>query len=183
MGRGNVCVYGKYEGLYYIDYDDIDVYRRDEPDAEYPEVRHRSELTYEDVTGNEWLYDDWGSAEELDYAIETFIDSFTKRFASFGRCKSNTWLRCGAYGAFSRRAVLENELFYIAIEDNEWSLAIELLQKEDPYDNHLEGLQKRHFQRYMFGMRDALMEQFESIGTYAGWWTHGIIRRDSFKGS
>ena len=34
MGRGNVCVTGKYEGLYYIDNDDFHVYRRDEPDSD-----------------------------------------------------------------------------------------------------------------------------------------------------
>lgn len=27
MGRGNVCTFGKYEGLYYIDNDHIHVYR------------------------------------------------------------------------------------------------------------------------------------------------------------
>ena len=27
MGRGNVCVFGEYEGLYYIDNDHIHVYR------------------------------------------------------------------------------------------------------------------------------------------------------------
>ena len=34
MGRGNVCVTGKYEGLYYIDNDHFHVYRRDEPDSD-----------------------------------------------------------------------------------------------------------------------------------------------------
>ena len=31
MGRGNVCVAGPHEGLYYIDNDHFHVYRRDEP--------------------------------------------------------------------------------------------------------------------------------------------------------
>ena len=29
MGRGNVCVTGSYEGLFYIDNDDLRVYRKD----------------------------------------------------------------------------------------------------------------------------------------------------------
>lgn len=28
MGRGNVCVFGKCEGLYYVDYDFLDVYSK-----------------------------------------------------------------------------------------------------------------------------------------------------------
>ena len=40
MGRGNVCVTGPYEGLYYIDYDDVDVYRRNS----HLEVPQRTQL-------------------------------------------------------------------------------------------------------------------------------------------
>ena len=42
--------------------------------------------------------------------------------------------------------IMENSLFEIIIEDNEWSYAIKLIQKEDDWDNHLEGLQKKHYQ-------------------------------------
>ena len=38
MGKGNVCTQGKYEGLYYIDNDDIHVYRRNDPTDEEPET-------------------------------------------------------------------------------------------------------------------------------------------------
>lgn len=38
MSRGNVCVTGKYEGLYYIDNEDFHVYRKDDSDAEEPET-------------------------------------------------------------------------------------------------------------------------------------------------
>lgn len=35
MGRGNVCVFGGYEGLYYIDNDDLhEYYREDEKTGE-----------------------------------------------------------------------------------------------------------------------------------------------------
>lgn len=59
------------------------------------------------------------------------------------------------------RAILESRLFYIAVEDNEWSMAIELLQKKDPCDNHLLGLQKRYYQRYLNGMKKCLESSAE----------------------
>lgn len=46
MGRGNVCVNGPYEGLYYIDNDHIHVYRRDDPFSDEPETRLMGELDY-----------------------------------------------------------------------------------------------------------------------------------------
>ena len=38
MGRGNVCVTGSYEGLFYIDNDDLRVYRRNDPHAKEEET-------------------------------------------------------------------------------------------------------------------------------------------------
>lgn len=41
MGRGNVCVTGSYEGLFYIDNDDLRVYSRNAP----PRQRGGNQLT------------------------------------------------------------------------------------------------------------------------------------------
>lgn len=38
MGRCNVCVTGPYEGLFYIDNDDLRVYRRNDPYAKEEET-------------------------------------------------------------------------------------------------------------------------------------------------
>lgn len=48
MGRGNVCVTGKCEGLYYIDRGYTDVYRRSDDEFE---TRLREELSYDELTG------------------------------------------------------------------------------------------------------------------------------------
>ena len=56
-------------------------------------------------------------------------------------------------------------------------LGKELLQKEDDYQS-LKGFQARQYQRYLDGMRDALLEQLPSIGTYTGPWTSGKISRE-----
>lgn len=41
MGRGNVCVTGSYEGLFYIDNDDLRVYRKDGPGTDDLPLQHR----------------------------------------------------------------------------------------------------------------------------------------------
>ena len=92
MGRGNVCVAGPHEGLYYIDNDHFHVYRRDEPGVEYPETRLMGDLSYDELTGNEWLYDEWGTGEEEDDILECFISSFVRMFPSFERPMLDKWL-------------------------------------------------------------------------------------------
>ena len=165
---------GKYEGLYYIDRDYTDVYRRsDEVSDDEFETRLLGELSYDELTGGDWLYDDWGSAEEYGDVLECFTEGFTRMFTSFKRVEKDKWLDR------SIRVILESELFYVGVEDNEWSVAVKLLQKDDPHDNHLEGLQKRHYQQYLDGMKKVLLERLPSIGTYSGAWTSGRITRDS----
>ena len=61
---------------------------------------------------------------------------------------------------------------------NEWSYAVKLIQKECWYDNHLEGLQKKHYQNYLEGIKNILLEIFPEIGCYGGAWTHGTITRE-----
>lgn len=178
MGKGNVCVTGVYEGLYYIDNDHFHVYRRDDSEAEYPETRLMGELGYKELTGSDWIYDEWGTGEEEDDILECFISRFRKMFPSFERPIRETWIKNGLCGPLSRRVILESKLFCIAIEDNGWSLAVELLQKEDPYDDHLSGLQGRHYLKYLEGMKKCLLERLPSIGTYAGAWTSGTISRE-----
>lgn len=168
MGRGNVCVYGPYEGLFYIDNDYIHVYRKTYDFSEEPEVRLLGDLSYEELTSGTWLYDNEGTANEESYIWECFTDSFTRMFPSMQKCSK--WIDRNRY------ALLENKLFYVAVADNEWSLAVMLVQKEHwCYD--YSGLQKQHYQRYLDGIRDALFEQFETLGTYSGAWTSGTIKR------
>jgi hypothetical protein len=72
---------------------------------------------------------------------------------------------------------MESELFEIEIEDNQWSYAVKLIQKECWYDNHLEGLQKKHHESYLESIKNILLEMFPSIGAYGGAWTHRTISR------
>ena len=125
MGRGNVCVTGSYEGLFYIDNDDLRVYRRNDPHAKEEETSLQRDLSYEDLSGDEWLLDEVGSSYEEEDVLECFCAELRKLCPSFQpAANSNVWL------GNERRVILENELFYICVEDNEWSLAVELVQKD-----------------------------------------------------
>lgn len=169
MGKGNVCVSGPYEGLFYIDNDYTTVLRR-EDDCE--DTILQKDLSAKDLSGNDWLFDDEGSANELEDVLECFVENFTHRYPSFARVKQDKWLGRNV------RVILESSLFYIGIEDSDWAYAVELLQKDNPCS---EGFQRKHYKAYLDGMKAALLERLPSIGTYTGPWTHGTIRREPVK--
>ena len=180
MGRGNVCVTGQFEGLFFIDNDQFHTYGRFDWRDELNEVALLKDLSMGDLDPDSgWCFDEVGTQEELWDIEECFMDSFTDSYRSFKRCEPNKYLRSGGpIGGDCKRVILENGLFYICMEDNEWSIAVELIQKEDPYDDHLSGLQKQHYRRYLEGMKQALLKRLPCIGTYTGAWTSGTIRRE-----
>lgn len=151
MGKGNVCVFGDYEGLYYIDWENFC-------------------CEYEDEQGNVTQDYDF-QQEEWERSLYEFTSDFTKKFKSFSRC--NEWTDRG------EKAVLENNLFYIAVSDNEWSVAVKLIQKEQSYytKGNIENLQAKHYKNYLEGIVECLFNQFDELGTYGGAWTSGRIRR------
>lgn len=176
MGRGNVCTTGPYEGVFYIDNDDLLVYRRNDPYAEEEETGLQRDLSCEDLSGDEWLLDEIGSSNEEEDVLECFCAELRKLCPSFQpAANSNVWL------GNERRVILENELFYICVEDNEWSLAVELIQKDgysDCQSAWLAGLQKRRYRGYLDDMKKALLARLPSIGVRTGPWTHGTITRE-----
>ncbi len=165
MGRGNVCVFGEYEGLYYADRDYLDFYVP--IDGEADEGKFLEEMEHNDF--GDYEYDEFLSRIYYEDFIYDFIDLMKKRFNSFSETGEN-------YGV-----ILENELFKIEVEDNTWSYAVKLIQKECWYDNHLEGLQKKHYKNYLDGIKMSLLEIFPSIGCYGGAWTSGRITREDVK--
>lgn len=156
MGRGNVCVFGDYEGLYYADRGYLDFYVP--IDGETDDGKFHNDIEYNE-------FDEFLSRMYYEDFINDFIYLFKKKFKSFTETGDD-------YGV-----ILQNNLFTIEIEDNMWSYAVKLIQKECWYDNHLEGLQKKHYENYLDGIKDVLLELFPSIGCYGGAWTHGTIKR------
>lgn len=176
MGRGNVCVLGAYEGLFYIDNDDLRVYRRNDPYAKEDETCLQRELSPTDIMGDAWLLDEIGSSYEEADVLECFCNEMRKLCPSFKpAANDNVWL------GSDRRVLLENDLFYICVEDNEWSLAVELVQKgsySDCESAWLSSLQRAKYKRYLECMKTALLTRLPEIGTYAGAWTSGRITRE-----
>ena len=170
MGKGNVGVNGPCEGLFYVDNEDFHVYRNVEG-----ETRLMRDLSYEELTGGKWTYDDWATTEEWSDIEEKLISDFISMFPSFSCPEQKRWIKNGQYGWPSRLVLLENKLFFLCWEDNEWSIALEIIQKEDPYDDHLVGLQSRHYKRYLNGLKKSLLSMLPSIGCYTGAWTSGRI--------
>jgi hypothetical protein len=161
MGRGNVCVFGDYEGLYYADRDYLDFYVP--IDGEADEGKFLKDMSHNDFSDYE--YDEFLSRMYYEDFISDFVYLMTKKFKSFSETGEE-------YGV-----ILQNDLFEIEIEDNQWSYAVKLIQKEDDYDDHLVGLQKKHYQNYLDGMKNVLLELFPSIGCYGCAWTSGRITR------
>ena len=172
MGCGNCCVFGRYEGLYYIDNDDFHVFRRaDAASDDCPEPRLMRDLDYEELTDGTWLYDDLATELEEEDILECFTANFLQMFPSFKRVRPERWI------SRSQRAILESPLFYICLEDNEWSLAVELIQKEPPGGPSYAGLQSRHYQAYLKGIEKCMLDRLPSIGTYKSAWTSGRLTR------
>lgn len=177
MGRGNVCTFNPYEGLWYIDHDYIDWYERTYSTYGLDDdSKLLCDIEYDELTSGDWKYDYFRSEDELDELLDNFIRDFRELYPSFTAPKPYS-IR---YGCEYATVILENELFRIATLDNQWSVAIMLLQKEDPYDDHLSGLQKRHYKRYLVQMASVLLDYLPVIGTYKGAWTSGQLTAAQF---
>lgn len=169
MGRGNVCVTGKYEGLFYVDNEFFQTYSRFDGEE-------TCSLLLRDLSSDElldWEYDEVESQFEFDYIRDTFIENMVKRFKSFYAPEKEYWINN------TRKVILENKLFYIAIEDNEWSVAFELLQKEDEYGTGwITSLQRKNYMVYFDAMKDSLFECVPELGIYTGPWTSETITKE-----
>lgn len=166
MGRGNCCVFGECEGLYYVDYEFLDVYSKQDEDGEWISFTP-SEAFEEGGCEFDHIY---SLIQREDFERE-FVSAMMKRFKSFR--KVDKWV------SGEIRAILENDLFYVALEDNQWSVAVELLQKETEYGTgELIGLQAGLYQHYLNGIKEILLDMFGEVGTYSGPWTSGVIRKE-----
>lgn len=170
MGRGNVHPDGPYEGVFYIDNDYTAVYRKvNAADDDMDDRKLRYWFGTDSPEEKGWEYDECESVDEEDYDLRSFSDDFMNRFPDFSKTNENI--------SRTRRAILESPLFYVAVEDNEWSTAVELIQKDTDSDLDLNS-QNALYRIYLDAMKKILLLLFPSIGIYTGPWTHGIITRE-----
>ena len=161
MGAGNISVSGKYEGLFYVHYNKINVYSKLDENGDIDYISE-SEHNYDDPDGYE--FDAELSRQFYRDFKKEFCDSFIKKCKSFsvydeGACYDETLMR--------------NNLFDIILSDNEQKVAVMLIQRAGKSTR----LQGENYQDCLNAMRDSLLEQFESISTYAGTWTSSEITR------
>ena len=168
MGRGNVHPDGPYEGVFYIDNDYLHVYCKK---GSCDETRLRRYVSGDDILYEGLVYNEIRSSEEKADVLECFCDELMKLCPSFHKVMDDFWI------GRKRRMILENSLFYICVEDNDWSLAVELIQHDDDH-GRIAGLQKRHYAHYLECMKKALLSRLTEIGIYTGPWTHGTITRE-----
>ena len=173
MGIGNCCVFGKCEGLYFIDNDDIHMYcRSGRAPGEPPELQLLRNVDFRSLTDGTWVYHEMATQVEEADILSCFSDDFIRMFPSFHRIEPGQWI------TRSRKAIMENALFYICLEDNQWSLAVELIQKEPPWGENYEALQARHYRQYLLGIQTCLLNRLPSIGIYTGPWTSGVLKKE-----
>lgn len=164
MGMGNVCTFGKAEGLYFVDNDFLDVYSK-LVDAEKNVYDCRS---LRDVDEDGYEYDEVESQWKMDEFRYEFCEAMRRRFPSFEFV--DKWI------SNTRLALLENDLFYVVCEDNQWSMAIELIQKEGEYGGEEKvGLQMGLYRKYLKGIEEILLDLNGEVGTYKGAWTSGVL--------
>lgn len=113
MGKGNVCVSGPYEGLFYIDNDYTTVLRR-EDDCE--DTILQKDLSAKDLSGNDWLFDDEGSANELGGCAGVLCGELHAQVSQLCACQAGqvAWPQCARHP--------RKQPVYIGIEDSDWPM-------------------------------------------------------------
>ena len=170
MGKGNVVVIEQPGTQFYVDNEDFHTYTRDGYDPTLLRDIDLSEI-------EAWTYDQGLTQDEWDDLLDNFKTELVSHIPSFTECPDGTWLPDNS-GRLGRQAILENTLFYVAIEDNEWSMAVELIPKEDVYDEYgLNGLQIGHFDTVKRWIQDSLLDYLPKIHIRNGPWMSGTIYR------
>ena len=106
MGRGNVYVTGSYEGLFYIDNDDLQVWRKDGPDGKEPEIRMMADISLDELVADDWYVDEIESSYKEEDVLRCFCAELRKLCPSFQpAANSNVWL------GNERRVILEMSCF------------------------------------------------------------------------
>lgn len=153
MSKGNVNV-SLNDGLYYIHYNSINVYKSKQNPNDLrtiDQIPPQQKSTFHlDLKLSQANYDQW---------LKKFRELMTKRFPSLQIIDQ--------YLKRDQRIILQNSLFQIIIEDNEWSFAVELISRTDcPY----KAFQKHLFTQFFKGMRDNLLTITETIYVRSGSW-------------
>ena len=154
MSKGNINV-SLNDGLYYISYESVNVYKSKQNPQDLktinqiaPQDRAQFDL---DLPLSQANYDAW---------LESFRKAMHKRYPSYRIIDK--------YLKRDQRIVLENNMFRVIIEDNEWSFAVELISIPKC---QYKAFQKHLFPQFFKGMREILFTITETIYIRNGSWS------------
>ena len=146
------------EGLFYVDYKDIYMYHEiANPDHFLPESQIPA--------GEEDKYEFDEEKTQIHY------DSFKARLSAY-LCQHLPSLKVppedmARNRTYTKRILAENNLFQIALEDNNWSVAVKLLRQKDGNT----GLQTQMYNSFLNRVRLGLFQQFKTLYVRDGAWS------------
>ena len=118
--------------------------------------------------GNYYASGDYAAQWYVDYEPDILEEVFHKieeRFASFR--KQDKWIRRDSH------VLLANNIFYIGIADNEWTVAVFLSSKDNAV---ADSLAARHFNTYEEGILNILLSLFGKVYVPTSSWTSRKIQ-------
>lgn len=146
------------EGLYYVDYKDLYMYH---------EIKNPTNIIPESKlpAGHEAEYEFDQDMTQVKYDAfrQKLTDHMVQHFPSMKAADQDTF----ADRAKKKRIIVGNQLFNVILEDNTWSIAVEL--KLAPKGN--KGLQTQMFPSFLAGLRVGLFNQFETLYVRDGSWS------------
>lgn len=151
----NVSVNPNREAVFYVDYSKMDVYvnANDANDVKTnndPAIAQNPDIYQFDET-----------------LTQARFDSFKKQFIKKMQDKFKS-LKPQDLTAKGKHQLLMNDMFIVAFEDNDWSVAVELL--ENPMSKN-PNLRPNLFPNFKKGMRDVLLDLVDEIHVRTGSWS------------
>ena len=139
-------------GLFYIDYKDIFIYNKPNDS----ELLKEKDIMPDEFNNYEFNQD--ASQAYYNNCIDKLADSMSKKFTSISKIDKTDK---------KKHIIAGNQLFEIALEDNQWSIAVQLL----PVKKANKGLQKQMYYAFLHGLRESLFEQFNTLYVRNGSWS------------
>lgn len=149
----NVSVNPDREALFYVDYSHMDVYVNDSNDVKTnndPAIAQNPDV---------YRFDDTLTQARFDSFKKQFVKKMQDKFKS---------LKPHDITTKGKHQLLMNDMFIIAFEDNDWSVAVELL--ENPKSKN-PNLRPNLFPNFQKGMRDILLDLVGEIHIRTGSWS------------
>jgi hypothetical protein len=136
------------EALFFIDLNDLLVYRRKRNKTE---IRPAKDIKFEDKEF--YIIDKDKSQEKYEQFKKTFCQSMQQKCTSLK--ETNVPLNKSG----TKISVLENKVCKITFEDNNWAIAVKL----SPQENCNKGVLKQTYNNFFRHMKESLLEQLSVI--------------------